>query len=126
MKTQIGEPLPEGYSVINLYHKPQIGSQLVNPEKFTNELEKPELTVLIDTRTGKTRTIKRIGDRYTTDGDNRKYIVKLNTAITTAKRLHRKELRADNGTQQDLFNQVETRQRIAYNEKNAKQTSLIF
>jgi len=105
MKAMTGEQLPNGFSIINLHHKPHIGAKLVNPEKLTNELEKPNLTTLIDSRTGKTRQIIRTGQGYTTDQDNRKYTVKLGTALTTARKLYRKELRPDNGVQLDLFSQ---------------------
>jgi len=102
MKTMTGEQLPNGFSIINLHHKPHIGAKLVNPERLTNELEKPLQTILIDSRTGKTRQIIRTGQGYTTDQDNRKYLVKLGTALKTARKLYRDELRPDNGVQLSL------------------------
>jgi len=111
MKAMTGEQLPNGFSIIKkkyLHHKPYIGAKLVNPERLTNELEKPNLTIMIDSRTGKTRQIIRTGQGYTTDQDNRKYIVKLGTALTTARKLYRKELRPDNGIQLDMFSQLAT------------------
>jgi len=105
MKAMTGEQLPNGFSIINLHHKPYIGAKLVNPERFTNELEKPLQTTLIDSRTGKTRQIIKTGQGYITDQDNRKYIVKLGTALKTARKLYKIEKRPDNGVQLDMFSQ---------------------